>query len=341
MRRDIVVRIAVSRGSDEELSNRLRSVDRIFQALAVSASAPRVGRERESHSNAILDALDRAGCRSASASGEELAPGQLHLLADAHDAHAIVSHSADGSRAVRSVALVIHGITAVGDGVDAIHVVDVAVSIVVLPVAGNFSRVHPHIRGNVGVVVVDARVDHKHGDVARSRRLPPGAWLASVWLVVHDANLRHAPKLSEARVVRRGRLVGIQHAVGLGVLDLDESALRRDGGGERSELGVDNVLGLVDLEVLDAQQRQPRAWEHARVDFLESRRGEDGAERGVGRRGGDAPLGLELDENVSCKFLFRLSGRVARGHERRHVLLREGERRAGEQERSDEERGEA
>ena len=75
---------------------------------------------------------------------------------------AVVADAGDGAGGVRAVAVVVHRVPAVGSFasiVDAVDVVDVAVVVVVDAVAGNLAGVAPHVRGEVGVVVVHAGVD--------------------------------------------------------------------------------------------------------------------------------------------------------------------------------------
>ena len=55
----------------------------------------------------------------------------------------------------------------------AVYVVDEAVAVVVDVVAGDLAGIVPHVGGEVGVVVVDAGVDHADDDRSVSSRLIP------------------------------------------------------------------------------------------------------------------------------------------------------------------------
>ena len=67
-----------------------------------------------------------------------------------------------------AVAVVVHGIAGVVYGIDTMHVVHVTVAVVIGAVAGNFTRIHPHVAGQILVRVAHSGVDHRHDDVGRA-----------------------------------------------------------------------------------------------------------------------------------------------------------------------------
>ena len=67
---------------------------------------------------------------------------------------------------MRAVPVVVARIVVVVHEVPAVHVVDEAVMVVVDAVARYLPRVGPDVRRQIGMRVVDSRVDHRHQDGA-------------------------------------------------------------------------------------------------------------------------------------------------------------------------------
>jgi hypothetical protein len=81
---------------------------------------------------------------------------------------------------VGTVAVIIERVSAVGNGVNAVDVVDVAISVIIDSVAGDFIGVSPHIRCDVRVVVIDTCIDDESdhirwtsGDIPRGFQRHP------------------------------------------------------------------------------------------------------------------------------------------------------------------------
>src|SRR5262249_36200554 len=143
---------------------------------------------------------------------------------DPGDAEGVVPRGADGAGGVGAVGVVVERIGVVVDEVVAVVVVGEPVVVVVDAIIGDLPRVVPHVGGEVGVVVVDARVDVGDGDAAAAGGEVPGLGRVDVgvWGAVAQAGdelpgVVHAVELPERRVVRI-EIQGIHlHQVGLDV----------------------------------------------------------------------------------------------------------------------------
>src|SRR5207302_1527397 len=78
-----------------------------------------------------------------------------------------IARGADGAADVRAVAVIVHWIAAVGNGVDAVNIIHETVAIIINPIAGDFARIDPHIAGEVFVRITHAGVNDRHDDGAR------------------------------------------------------------------------------------------------------------------------------------------------------------------------------
>ena len=90
------------------------------------------------------------------------------------------------------MAVVVHRIAVVVDEIVAVNVVDEAVAVVVVAVAGDFVGVRPDIRRQVAMGVIDAGVEHGHHDLGASGADVPG---------IGRVDRAHAPKLAILRIV--------------------------------------------------------------------------------------------------------------------------------------------
>ena len=100
-----------------------------------------------------------------------------------------------------AVAVVVHRVPVVVVEVVAADVVDVAVVVVVLSVAGHLAGVCPGVGGDVGVGVVDPGVAHRHDQAGLGHRIPG---LRGVYVGVSragGAGVVHTPKLIEHGIV--------------------------------------------------------------------------------------------------------------------------------------------
>ena len=82
-----------------------------------------------------------------------------------------------------SVALVVKGICIVVGKVVAKNIVCVAIAIVVDAIAGDFTRIAPHVGCEVLVVVVNARVDNSNNSSACSGIDIPSCWSIDISIV--------------------------------------------------------------------------------------------------------------------------------------------------------------
>ena len=89
---------------------------------------------------------------------------------DAGDPDAVVRMGGDGARAVGAVAVLTARIDLIAAGVEipAVDIVDIAVSVVVYPVAGDLVFVHPDAALQISVGVVDAGVHQGHHHIPAS-----------------------------------------------------------------------------------------------------------------------------------------------------------------------------
>ena len=161
----VVVGRGVARRGDEEP----RRGEQVVERLGVTSSAPTVAGDGEAHGVGVGERIDRIGDASASARAEELQAGQTSLPGHTRDTDAVVASSGDGPGAVGPVSVVVHGIGIVVDEVPTVDVVDEPVAVVVEAVAGNLAGVGPHVVDQVGVEVIQSRVDDAHLDVLVAR----------------------------------------------------------------------------------------------------------------------------------------------------------------------------
>ncbi len=63
---------------------------------------------------------------------------------------------------MRAVPVIIHRIAIVIDDVDAVHIIDITIAVVINSVAGNLIGVHPHLISQLLMRVADACVDDRH-----------------------------------------------------------------------------------------------------------------------------------------------------------------------------------
>ena len=169
-----------------------------------------------------------ASAEDAAEEAQELERHDPDVPAHAHRAEPVVAHGADGARDVRAVTDVVDRVGVVVHEVVAVVVVDVAVEIVVDPVARNLAGVGPHVRRQVGVRVVHAGIDDADDHVARSGGGRPRARSADVG-ARRAARLPHVvqrPHLGKQGVAREDRR--LPDEVGLDVDDVRIGAPARD-----------------------------------------------------------------------------------------------------------------
>ena len=118
------------------------------------------------------------------------------------------------------VILVVHRIPVAVGEIVAVDVIDVAVAVIILaPLAAQFGGVDPHVGGQVGMIVIHARIDHGDDRVAAAGGGLPG--LGRIDVGVGGASglsrIVQSPEGIKLAVIRHeGRVEAI---VGLGVKD--------------------------------------------------------------------------------------------------------------------------
>ena len=155
----VIIQAFIAGRGHEEHSLILGTADGVVKGLREAAPTPGVTQDLDALAQGIVDALDRVGC-GAAATANEFQGHEFDIPGHASNSGFIVAHRADGPGHVGAVPVVVHGVAGVGYGIDAEHVVDKAVFVVVDSVVGNFAGVGPHVGGEIGMVVVDAGVDY-------------------------------------------------------------------------------------------------------------------------------------------------------------------------------------
>ena len=154
---DLVVPAIIPGRADEEVVRLRRGVDGVDQGLRVAAPTPGVGTDVGAHHHGVVYGADRI--RGAAAVGsQELQGHDLRLPRDPGHADGVAGLRTNGTGAVRTVAVRVHRISAVGVEIVSVDIVHVAVVVVVDAVAGDLTRVDPHLIAKVFVVVVHAGV---------------------------------------------------------------------------------------------------------------------------------------------------------------------------------------
>ena len=173
-----------------------------------------------------------------------------------------------------AVAVVVHHVAVVGDEVVAVKVAGEAVAAV------GPQRIRPDVRRQVGVVVVDAGVDHGDDDIAAARGDVPGGG---------GVDVGEGPLLGVRGIV--GRFLELLERVGLEAGDLAVGPQQRGGRRRRRPGGADEDLALHAQPFENLEVNSVGVAEQAAA----LRRGSDAADR----------RGAELDDPID--------GVVARG----------------------------
>ena len=103
---------------------------------------------------------------------EELEGHQLGIPVDSDDTAAVVALAGNRAGDVRAVTMNVHRIAIVVGEVVAVDIVHVAVTIVVDAVAGDFARIGPDVLHQIGMRVVDPRVDDANEDIGAGLNAP-------------------------------------------------------------------------------------------------------------------------------------------------------------------------
>ena len=172
---DAVVLRRVAGGGNEDDAGLAQVVDGVMKRLRGKARAAPTGVDDFCPFAArVIDALDRVGDEPAPRGVQKLARHDLHFPGDSHHADAVVTHAADRTTDMGAVAVVIVGVAGVGYDIDAVHIVNVAVAVVVKAVPRNLVRIDPHIVGQVFMRVAHAGVNDRDDNIIRSvLNVPP------------------------------------------------------------------------------------------------------------------------------------------------------------------------
>ena len=228
----VVVRAVVPRRGDEERVASVRELDRFQEALREVASRPRVVEDVGTVRSRVEDGADGVRGRAGSVAAEELQAHQADVPVHADDADTVVSDRTDRAGDVRPVPLVVCRVVVAVDEVPAAPVVDVAVSVVVdvirAAAVAVLSGVDPRVRGEIGMRLVDAGVDHGDHHAGISGRDRPGCVHVGVRVggagpaVDELAGVAQPPEAVVERIVRDGGR--LEHVVRLRVPDERVSA---------------------------------------------------------------------------------------------------------------------
>ena len=173
MRLLIVVRAVVAGRCNEEDTASIRPLDGIGESLRKTASAPTVAHNVCTLGDSIINA---GNCvRGLTERVEELQCHKPDIPGHSDMRPTPVGNCPDCAGTVATMPVGIYRITRAVHGIDTVNIVNKAVAIIVHTVAGNFTGIDPHIRGQVGVSVADARIDDCNNDVAVSGCGLPGS----------------------------------------------------------------------------------------------------------------------------------------------------------------------
>ena len=233
MRVGVVVAGAVPGRGDDEHPGRVGGGDRVAHGLRVLGVAPGVVRDDGAVGGGVEQRLDGVGGRARPVGAHHPQRHDPRARRDAGDAEPVAGDRGDRARDVRPVPVAVLRGRVLLDEVPADDVVDVAVAVVVEPVAGDLARVPPGVRGEVGVREGDAGVDDRDRH-ARAGGDVPGLGRVDVGVgrpgqpADRLARVVEAPELAEARVV--GERVEGDAAVRLDVAHVRVPLERRAGG---------------------------------------------------------------------------------------------------------------
>ena len=206
---DLVVVVGVVPGGGDAEDIGLGG-DGVVQGLRVAAGSPTVVGRHDVHALVlqrlhVVQALDGARGVAVCAAADELAGQQLDVPVHPHHPDAVVADGADGAGDVGAVVLVVHGVGVLVEGVDPVQVSHVS---------GVNSRVGPDVRGQVGMVVVDAAVDDRHHRLAGAGTDVPG---------IGRVNLGEPPEVAKPVVEVVGGSHGFHGEVRFSILDVSVS----------------------------------------------------------------------------------------------------------------------
>mmetsp|Transcript_77635 Transcript_77635/g.169999 ORF Transcript_77635/g.169999 Transcript_77635/m.169999 type:complete len:365 (+) Transcript_77635:2482-3576(+) len=195
----VVVLAFVSSRGREKHSCSLGLCDCDGQARVGATATPGVAGNLRAVRDGVVDRKDGVGGAAGASGIQELECHQSNTPpGHASNADAVATDAGNGSRAVSSVHLVVHGIAVLVHEVGAVDVINPAVVVVVDAVSGNFAGVDPHLLAEILVGVVDASVDDGDGDSCADLTVPDPPRLRSIDVVARP--VVHAPKVFHGTV---------------------------------------------------------------------------------------------------------------------------------------------
>ena len=228
------VQAPIAGRGDEKDSSLALAVDGVIQCLRIPSPAPTVVRGDDIdaaifHVGDVVQAGCGVGIPSAPIGPQEFAGHDADGPVDPDHAHTVVPDRADGSGGVRAVTVIVERIAVVVVGVDSMAIVGPAVVVIIRAVDAAIARVLPDVRGQVFVVVINARVDIRDDHAAAARAQVPG--FRRVDICVDRPTLLpgviQPPKLRERRVVRAD--VSVDDVVRFGVKHIGIPLVSSDG----------------------------------------------------------------------------------------------------------------
>ena len=205
VRRHIGIGRFIARRRHKQNARRVRGIDLRFERLREAAAAPGIRGQVHPDACGIGRGLHRVRSRATAARRQEFQAHERHLPVHAGHTRAVVAHAADAARAVRAVVVVIHRVVVVVREIPAPRVIDVAISIVVEAVRGDFAGIRPHVRHQIRMRVVDARVDHADQHCTAARAQIPSLRRVDVRIRRATAlpRIMKPPQLAKTRVIRQ------------------------------------------------------------------------------------------------------------------------------------------
>ena len=149
----------------------------------------------------VADRGDRRVDLAAAIGRQDFQRQDRGIPGDPDDADPVVPRRRDRPRDVRSVAVVVLHVVRAGGEIPAVDVVDVAVAVVVHAIGRDLAGVGPDASGQLGMIQVDAGVEHGDDRGGAPRRDAPGFGGVDI----HVPGVVEPPELADHRIVRDER----------------------------------------------------------------------------------------------------------------------------------------
>src|SRR5207249_1612160 len=183
-RLDVVVAGTVARGGNEDHAGVARAGDGVAQRVrGGTVPAPTGVDDFGSFAPRVINALDGVGSEALSHCIQKLQRHQLHPPGHANDTYAVVAYAPYRAGDMRAMPVIVPGDSRAINGVNAVHVIHVAVAIVIKQVAAlvepqkilnALAGIDPQIVREVFVSVAHAGVNDGDDDTAGVGQCVPG-----------------------------------------------------------------------------------------------------------------------------------------------------------------------